>query len=556
MIFISIPLSIKTVEAANDDYTIEYVNHTIKILYNGYILINDTIKVTGQLSDAFFIGFPYEYGPHVLQVLAYNESDVFPAILNVPLEDRMGFYGVKIDFSQGTPQIFSVGFILSNNLLLQSALNTSLYLLDFPAYPSLTKSVSVCNGSIVLEGASYISGTVASFTYQQQNLPAFTSEPAYVYFQLAGDKLQLMDFKEIRREITVNEVGEIVGSDSFYVTNKGQSESDAIEVVLPPNASNPIAQDEFGRTLSGSFSVDKISRYKISFSFPLETNESAIFTVKFSLPNQIYLKIEGETCLFNFTGLQFLNVSYYVGQASINFVLPEGAKILTHENFRITKSPFQESLAINFADISPLANLFVSKNILQTTYMYNPLWLALRPTLWMWAIAIVSCSVFLIWKRPTVTQKVPTMPLVATKRLRIEDVKAFINAYEEKRRITLDIESLESKARKGRIPRRRYKVQRKTLETRLDRLSRTINESREKMRAAGSQYAELMQQLEIAETEINEVETNIKSIEARHNRGELSLESYRKLLADYERRREKANTTIDGILLRLREESR
>jgi chromosome segregation ATPase len=63
-----------------------------------------------------------------------------------------------------------------------------------------------------------------------------------------------------------------------------------------------------------------------------------------------------------------------------------------------------------------------------------------------------------------------------------------------------------------------------------------------------------MRQLEIAETEINEVESNIKSIEARHRRGDLTLEAYRKLLADYESRMEKAETTISGILLRIREE--
>jgi len=65
-----------------------------------------------------------------------------------------------------------------------------------------------------------------------------------------------------------------------------------------------------------------------------------------------------------------------------------------------------------------------------------------------------------------------------------------------------------------------------------------------------------MRQLEVAETEINEAEANVKSVEARHNRGEISLEAYRKLSADYQRRKENAETTIDGVLLRLREETR
>jgi chromosome segregation ATPase len=99
-------------------------------------------------------------------------------------------------------------------------------------------------------------------------------------------------------------------------------------------------------------------------------------------------------------------------------------------------------------------------------------------------------------------------------------------------------------------------VQRKTLETRLTALSRKLDDLRLRLRSAGGRYADLMHQLEVAETEINEVEANIRSVENRHRRGELTLEAYRRLLADYQRRKEKAETTINGIILRLREEIR
>jgi hypothetical protein len=65
-----------------------------------------------------------------------------------------------------------------------------------------------------------------------------------------------------------------------------------------------------------------------------------------------------------------------------------------------------------------------------------------------------------------------------------------------------------------------------------------------------------MLQLEVAESELNEVENAVKSIESLHNRGELSLEAYRKRLDDYQHRKEKTETTINGILIRLREEIR
>jgi chromosome segregation ATPase len=129
-----------------------------------------------------------------------------------------------------------------------------------------------------------------------------------------------------------------------------------------------------------------------------------------------------------------------------------------------------------------------------------------------------------------------------------------VDAYDEKMKIESEIDVLETRVQKGKIPRRQYKVQKKTLETRLSALDRTLAESGGRMHSAGGHYSDLMRQLEIAETEIDEVEANIKSIEARQGRGEISLETHHKLLGDYERRKERCKTTINGILLRLREE--
>jgi uncharacterized protein YlxW (UPF0749 family) len=561
MVLISIPFSMRTIQATNGEYNIEYVKHKTTVLYDGNIAINDTIKITGQVSEGFLIGFPHKYGPYILQVIAYNKSDIFPVTTNVPLENRIGFYGVRVEFPHGTPQLFNVGFILSNDLLLQSAQNTTYYLLDFPAFPSLTEPAAVCNGSVSLRGATYLGSTVenftSDFTYQRQNLPAFAYEPANVTFQMTSG-LQLMDIKELKREIRINESGEIDCSDSYHMIYEGQEQPNSIEVILPLYASDPIAEDEFGRTLSDSAFLNiNASRYKIVFALPLQHNDSTRFSVAYSLSSQIYTTVQGANSFLNLTSIRFLNASYYIEKPSITLIPPEGARILTYGNYSITRSAFQESLTINLAQIGPFEQFLTYRNIPQVTYTYDPLWLAFRPTLWIWAISIAGCFVVFFWKRPKAPEKeVPTMPVTVTAaRLRPEDTRSFVNAYEEKRKMTLDIESLENKVAKGKIPRRRYKVQRKILETRLNSLNRTIAETKVKMRGAG-QYADFIRQLEGAETEINEIEAQTRSIEARHNRGDLSLEEYRKLLTDYQRRKDKANTAIDGILLRLREENR
>jgi len=549
-LIVSLSLNMKTAKSAND-YNIEHVNHKIKIMYNGYIFINDTIQITGQASDGFLMGLPYKYGSHILQCFAYNSSKAFPVILDASLNDTMGFYGVRID---SPPSIFTVGFVLSNNLLTQTS-NTSRFILDFPAYPTFTKTAASVNASISIENATYVSGN--PFTYWQDNLPAFTSSPANVTFALTGSQIQLFDINEVKSEFTIDETGAIKSIDNYYITNEMLAQISSIEINLPPNASNPIALDQFGRTMTASAWVNqKTGRYKVSFSTAVESYRSSRFSVKYDMPKE-YMTQTG-TNNFNFRFPLFKTVNYYIAQASLKFVLPEGAKIssfkttLNNSAYSITKNVFQETITITRGSISYLDSLLPSENFLQFEYQYNPLWASFRPTLWVWALALVGCAVAVVWKRP----KAPTptaMPTVAVA-LGLEDLKSFVDSYEEKQKIMIESESLENMVRKGRIPRQRYKVRKKTLEIRLNTLSRSLTELKEKMRRAGGKYADLMRQLEIAEIEINESEAGMKSIEARHSRGEISLEAYRKLLTDYQRRKERAQTTINGILLRLREE--
>jgi len=569
---------VEAVSFENADFYIENVDHRIEVMYNGYVFINNTIRIVGNASDEmqplerFLIGFPYKYGEYVLRCMAYDASKIFDVKLNVPLENRMGFYAVEISFPQpldissGTNHSFNVGFVLSNSLLNVS--DTNLYTLDFPAYPSLTRAVDNCNVTIILpEGAADIvvekdDGSVNSSTYVKQNLPPFTHSPANVNFSLTGDKLQRVDITELKSEIRINEMNEIEASDSYYITSKTSAEISAFEVILLPNASNPRAQDQLGRKMQDPVLVDeKTNRYRVTFMLPLEGYKSARFTVKYCLSSQVYINAQEGVNNFQITFPLFQNFNCYIEHATITFFFPEGARILSLEDitlfgytYVVTRSVFQEIVTINKQGISYLENVPPSEKILQILYGYNPLWLSFRPTLWVWAVATLGFAIVVVWRRPKAPVQV-AVPTVAV-RLRPEYIKSFVDTYEEKRKIILEVESLETMVRKGKIPRRRYKVRRRTLETRLNTLSRSLAEFMGKMRAVGGLYAELMRQLEIAETEINEVEANIKSIEARYSRGEISLEAYRKLLADYQSRRERAKTTINGILIRLREEIR
>lgn len=556
--------NIKVVVAQDGGYAIRNVNHSVEIMYGGYIMINETIEVTGEAPDSFLIGFPYKYGSYILKCIAHDaHNNGLPVSLDVPLESRSGFYSAEVDLSQFSPHVFSVIFILSNGLITQTETG---FKLDFPAYPSLVKDVARCEVVMVLpEDATNVTiekddGTVNNSIYVKENLPAFTYSLANATFSLAAERLQIIDLKELNREVRIDALGIVEVSDSYRIQNNSTISLAGLRLALPTDASNLSARDQLGRTLAVE-AVDrgeKVSWCNVTFIVSLSASESTRLSVKYNLPNAV----QEEANKFALNLSLFPPVNCYVQSVSVTVILPEGARLLNPEiisvgdAYGLARDVFQERLTVNMKDVTYLESAFLSsRNILQIAYEYNYLWLSFRPTLWVWALAIVGCAIAVAWRRP----KAPAPAQIAIPKLpaglRPEYVKSFIGAYEEKKRITSELESLETRARKGKVPRRRYRVQKKTLETRLNTVSRNTAEIKQRLLGAGSLYADLMRQLEIAETEINEVETNIKSIEVRHRRGELSLEAYRKLQADYRKRKEKAETTISGILLRLREET-
>jgi hypothetical protein len=562
-IFLPLLLNTKTA-SAQDSYTIQNIDHQVAVMYSGHIVIRDTIQVTGQITNGFLIGFPNKYGAHVLKGIAYDANNIFPISLGVQLGNRSLFYAAEITFPQGSPQVFTVVFILSNDLISQD-LSTGVFNLDFPAYPSLTQEAARCNVTFILPDLTIgvtitkDDGVTDTPNYVKDNLDAYTYSPAKAAFIPAGT-LQTVEIKELNRIITTSPTGETKASDTYRVANNEQGSIGSLEISVPLTASNIVGRDEFGRSLSAeilsSSTTYRILLVNITFILPLEAGDSTLLTAEYTLPS---ISPE-QTTQFTLNLDLFPYFNYYVDKASVTIIPPEGARFLTPQFASIDPSQslsreiFQETLSINRESVSYVDLASSSENALQITYDYNSLWLSFRPTLWAWALAVAGCVIVAVWRRPKTSAPQRIVVPKASINLSPDHVRAFIDAYEEKNRIASELKSLEVRAQKGKIPRRQYKVQRGTWESRSEALSKNIAELKRLLRSAGGSYADLIRQLDIAENEFNEVEMNIRRVEARFRGGALSLEDYKKFLADYQKRKEKTETTVNGILLRLREE--
>jgi chromosome segregation ATPase len=91
------------------------------------------------------------------------------------------------------------------------------------------------------------------------------------------------------------------------------------------------------------------------------------------------------------------------------------------------------------------------------------------------------------------------------------------------------------------------------LESQIYRLDRELVDLKQRAKSMGSRYAEILKDLEIAEAELEGIEVEERRTMARYRAGAYTLDAYRRMQEQYNKRRERAKATIEGALLRLSE---
>jgi hypothetical protein len=225
--------------------------------------------------------------------------------------------------------------------------------------------------------------------------------------------------------------------------------------------------------------------------------------------------------------------------------LPEGATISQYPNvqYDLQNDALQQEIVITAYNVSSLDEIN-----LHMSYVYSVFWASFRPTLWMTAIVAVGIVIALFWRapKPTGPSPIPSVVKPAT-------LKSIVSSYEERTKTLLELEALERQVQKGRLPRRRYKVRKRMLESQLNRLDRELVDLKNRTKSMGPRYTELLKDLELAEAELEGLEAEERRATARYRAGAMTMDAYRSMQEQYRKRREKAKSTIDGALLRLRE---
>jgi hypothetical protein len=581
-----LPIAFISGASAQTSYSISQVDHNVEVMYSGNVVVLDTIHVSGTITDGFTIGVPYAFSTGVLKVIAYDSSHIFEVNSGgVQLGDQSGFYAVQINFNGYSPSEFTVAFILSNGVTIDQGSGN--FLIAFPAYPSLDQAVGTCNIQLTMPSTpTSVSigkddGNITTTSYRANNLAAYTYSVAEANIKVPTGTIQSSKITSLTRDISIDTTGTVNALDTYHIISNTSASIGAYVLSLPEGATNIDVRDTYGTALSTSVtSSSNMLLVNATLQSSITNGQAIILTAHYNLPGAT---LQGSQYAMSAFQL-FTNYQYVIQKATMTFNPPEGATITTPEagqldaSSTLTRSTYQDILTVSANDISFVDFLAPQANTIQLSYEYSPVWVSFRPTFYAAFAAALCCVGAVVYRksRPKETyhtharaEKITTQKTAAptshkTKAPEVvkgshitpELIREFTDAYEDKKQLTDELHAMDTKAQKGKIPRRQYKVQREAVESRVESLNRSIERHKAIFRGATGTYSELMNQLDVAEADLAEAEETIRNVEARQSRGEISIESYKRNMADAQKTRDKAESSINGILLRLREKIR
>jgi hypothetical protein len=555
------------VSAQSSGYTIPNVEHYIEVLFSGHTVIRDEIDVSGSVANGFQMGIPSKYASHILKVVAFDTNREYPVTVGTQLGGQSGFYGVQVDFQGQSPSAFTVEFVLSNDLISQSS---GYYYFDYPTYPAFTTAAAQCKVTLSLPAEpSYLTiaksdGNTNSTYIYKTNLPAYTNAPALATFYVTKELLQLVDISTYTRTLNVSPSGSVSCQETYNLKSLDTNSIFAFMLCLPTDAKNIVPRPSAGVFLSSQVMGSAGTTLLVNTTLPayLSTGQTAQLTVDYTLPD-ISLGSNNVTL--------FPTFNFLVDKAAFTITLPEGATITTADSSAIvTTSGYEQKLTLTRNDVTYVEYTVPGGDFIQFNYGYSPFWASYRPTIIVFGLSAVGCAGVIFWttKRksdggekkikpvivPKKTQPVQTKTLT-TKSLKTtpELIQRFLDDYELRTELIKEQEALDEKVQKGRIPRSQYKNQKNALTSRIEGLTHSINGAEGVFRYSSPEFADLMEQLEQVEEELEEANQQVKTLELQRKSGEINIEQYKENIGGAQQDKEKAESTLNGILLQLRE---
>ncbi len=411
-------------------------------------------------------------------------------------------------------------------------------------YTVTSATLSVKTGDWPSPKVSSVNGTFASATFSSQAIPLkpFNTTVATMTFSSSGTSQSIFSVTA-NRTITLAQTGSIQVTDFYNMTNKGRDLS-SLTLPLPKNVQMATARDIIGivSTLTAATATDGTNTVTFIPRFgTVKAGASSSVRISYALPSQPYLTSIG-LGRFELSFRLFDNVKFSEPTLQMKIVTPMGFRLDSLSGQTFTSSGNQ--ILVQVAMVTPMSNLSFTMD-----YQLDPFWASVSALSWAGlAVGSIAAVVLAVGATSTAGVAVSGAPS--------ELIGRFVDLYDEKSAMRLEAEKMDEDLLRGALNRHEFKRRRRVIDLRIAELDRTLAPVKDQLSKSNPRYQDMIKRLERAEADIQVVRTTSADLRNQYRSGRIARELYESLISDLAKRKEKAQQTMDTIVINLREETR
>jgi hypothetical protein len=470
------------------------------------------------------------------------------------------FYWFRIHFANQLQPNSTYRFTVISTVtdVITTQQNGLLY--NFTAAPILTQDATYANSTLLgAIGSSFAVPANSSYTQTRINgYPALVKqyEPwkAYSNENFAGPYLTvsqyLVDLRSVERDIIIGNKGTLSIRDAYILHNYAIPIT-GMTITLPTGATNVMAYDVVGAMWTTP--QDPGPPYQVTvaprYSEGVRGGEDFTFVLTYTLPQSEYLKQLDWWGDYNLTIPMLNNHDDYVFQnATVKIQAPHGFKIqniiLPPTNAAapaIQYDPTHEEVT--------LQGITLYSNVtLGIFYQLVPFWAAFGYLPWVLGLEVALAAVLIVMR----IRRGPELEIPVP----VEKLREFVGLYDERISLSRELVAMEDEVARGAMVKHEFRRRSKVMGLRLDEINKSLMEVKAEIREISLHYDELIRRIDRAETDIQVSRSSLTQVRGQYRAGKITRETYDSVTNDLTKRIDRAEETVETILITLREEAR
>jgi opacity protein-like surface antigen len=549
-------------QAQNSPALVIDITRTVRAGQYGVVHVVDQFSVfdNGTVpASSLAFGYPRVYRQNYYFMDAKDgQGKKLP--LETDINETSDFYWLRVDFAQQLTFNKTYNFTVTSVLGNMITPVTTGFEYNFSAAPVLTQDARMANVTFVAVAASnFVLPANSTYTTTTvDGLPALFREykpwRAYSnesFFAPYGSVNQyLLDVQSQERDIMINDDGSLGVRDKFVLYNPSTAIT-SLTITLPEGATNVMAYDPVGAMWSTPENPGPPYQVTVSprYSLGIRANESFTLTLTYNLPQSMYVKQLTWWGNYNLTiSLLDNRDDFLTDNGTTRIITPAGVSI---SDLQIAaQSPIASSIQVsqNERDFTLHGVTSFHNLTVEMTVHYLPFWAGFAFVPWIFGFEVLIAAVAVVLRiRRGPELKVPVP---------VEKLREFVGLYDERLALSRELVVMEEDVARGGLVKHEFRRRSKVMELRLDELNKSLMEVKTELRAISSHYDELIRRIDRAEGEVAASRASMNQVRGQYRAGRMTREAYDALVNDISKRIDRAEETMETVLITLREEAR